>query len=371
MKKLILFILFFSIVCYAQSTNTPNMNLPVPIPGVTPGPQWAQDINSSFILIDQHNHTPGFGVQIPPAGLNINTALSFQNNSAIALQASVYQPQATYSTDYGVHVEGVDLYYVDGNGNDIKLTSGGTVNATSSGIASGTATASFNAGVLVVNANTNTPANIQAGSILLGNNAANSKYLTLSPPAAMGANFTLTLPNIPGSQSFMAIDASGNMSGYAAVSGGITGSNIASATVTRANQVAVGQQVSSSSGNFTTTNSSLTAVTNLSVTITTSGRPVILMLQPASTNGSRFGAFESGSGDLSFNYAFARGGTAIGGWTATGQSGPDSADQTPGGGSPIYMDAVSAGTYTYTFLISTSGVGTAFCRGMLLVAYEL
>lgn len=237
MKKFILAMALFSLFVFAQVNNSPNMNLPIPIPGQTSGPQWAQDINASLTLIDQHNHTPGQGVQIPPAGLNINTNLSFSNNSATNLQASVYTPQGSYSTNYGVHVEGVDLYYVDGNGNDIKMTAGGTVNATSSGISSGTATASFVAGVLVVNSASNTPANIQAGSYLMGNNLASSKLLTLQPPNAMAANYSVTLPSLPASQSFMAVDTSGNMTGYAPVSAGLTGANIAANTISGSNLI--------------------------------------------------------------------------------------------------------------------------------------
>ena len=43
---------------------------------------------------------------------------------------------------------------------------------------------------------------------------------------------------------------------------------------------AKGVQISSSSSTFSTTSLSPTDVTNLSVTITTTGRPVLLMLQP-------------------------------------------------------------------------------------------
>ena len=86
--------------------------------------------------------------------------------------------------------------------------------------------------VLVVNANTNKPANIQAGSILLGNNITSSNYLTLQPPAAMAANYPLTLPSTPVATSFMQLDTSGNMSASVSVSLGITSSNIANGTIT-------------------------------------------------------------------------------------------------------------------------------------------
>lgn len=202
--------------------------------GTDSGLTIEQNYNANVSVIDGHNHTSGSGVQIPPAGLNINAALTFNNQSATNLQSVVFTPQTSLSTLDALYVIGGDLYYNDGSSNVIQMTAGGSVNATSSGIASGSATASFVSSVLVVNAAANTPANIQVGSVLLGNNSAGSHYLTLSPPSAMAADFSLTLPSIPAAQQFLSIDTSGNIAGYANVSGGIQTSNIASQAITTA-----------------------------------------------------------------------------------------------------------------------------------------
>jgi microcystin-dependent protein len=166
-------------------------------------------------IIDQHNHAPGSGVQINPSGLLINSDLTFGNNNLTNVRSVRFQSQPSaldLPTDLGcIYESGVDLWYNDGNGNQIKITAGGVVNATSSGISSGTASASFSSGVLVVNAAPNTPADIQVASVLLGNNVVNSKYLTLSPPPSMAANFTITLPTLPASTSLLTIDNSGNV----------------------------------------------------------------------------------------------------------------------------------------------------------------
>ena len=50
----------------ANVTLSPNMNLPVPVVGQDPGPDWANNINSSLGILDQHDHTPGKGIQIVP-----------------------------------------------------------------------------------------------------------------------------------------------------------------------------------------------------------------------------------------------------------------------------------------------------------------
>lgn len=218
-----------------NTTISPNMGLVVPTVGVDPGPDWGNNLNASLIIVDGHNHSPGQGIQITPAGMSINSDLPFGNNNAINLRSVRFQVQGSAisgAADLGcLYLTGADLWFNDENGNQIQMTAGGTVNATSSGISSGSATASFVGGVLVVNAAANTPANIQGASLLLGNNVASSKYLTLSPPNSMVANYQLNLPNLPSSTSFLTLDTSGNIVGSIPTNQGITGSNLAGNTI--------------------------------------------------------------------------------------------------------------------------------------------
>ena len=203
-----------------MATISPNMNLIVPVAGVDTGLVWEQSTAADLSIIDGHDHSTGKGVPITPAGLNISSDLSFNGNQATTLKAVAYQAQGSLSTLLSTYVVGADLYYNDGSGNAIQITKSGSVNATSSGISSGTASASFVAGVLVVNSAPLTPANIQAGSILLGNNVANSKFLTLSPPSAMAANYTVTLPALPAvNNSFVTMDTSGNLRAVTTIDG--------------------------------------------------------------------------------------------------------------------------------------------------------
>jgi microcystin-dependent protein len=187
------------------------MNLPVPSVGAEPGPQYSQDVNNSLSIIDGHTHNLGSGVQITPSGLDINASLPM-NNNILAGPASVQFTVQTSdpATGGSIYVKGVDLYYEDVSGNIVRITSTGTVNATSSGIASGTATASFVGGVLVVDSASNTPGNIQAGSILIGNNVAASNFVTVQAQSSLGSNYTLTLPTIPSSTLPVVLDSSGN-----------------------------------------------------------------------------------------------------------------------------------------------------------------
>lgn len=260
--KFLINIFLFSTFASAQVTISPNMNLPVPIPGITPGPSWAADINASFIQIDSHNHSFGQGVQIQPNGININADLSFNSNNATALRTARFTAQGTPITsappDIGaLYVSGNELYYNDvSGGNQVKITTNGSVNSGAgsiTGLPSGTASASFSAGTFIWQSATNTAANMDARNYILRNSTANSKGLTLSPPPAMASNISETLPQIPGSTSFMVMDSSGNMSTPTVYP--LTSAGIASATITSANLAGATRQMTSqvftSSGTFT------------------------------------------------------------------------------------------------------------------------
>lgn len=364
-----------------MSTLTPNMNLIESTVNVDSGLNWETNLNASLTIIDGHNHSPGYGVQINPAGININSSLSFNNNSAIALQASVFTQQLSLSTLNAVYVKSDgNLYYNDGAGNSIQITTGGTVNATSSGISSGSATASFVSSVLVVNAASNTPANIQGGSILLGNNTPASKFLTLAPPAAMAANFTLTLPSTPAQTNVVTLDSSGNFSSttWNAVGQNMTatGANAIAASRTRAtgSTVAIGGvATSSSSGLFTTSSTSYVNATNLTVTISTSGRPVFVGLISDGVGSSSFINVGTTGPTGTANFAILNGSTIVGSHTlATSASGVSSVGVTVPSSALWHIDFPAAGTYTYKIQArSPAGTATAEVFNSILTAYEL
>lgn len=117
-------------------TTLPNMNLAQPGILTEPGPTWAGDLNADLALIDAHNHTSGKGVQVPSAGLNINANLPFNNNAptgmAYATLNAAAAPVPTSTILNSVYVAQVsgrnELFYQDGNGINVQLTSTGAVN---------------------------------------------------------------------------------------------------------------------------------------------------------------------------------------------------------------------------------------------------
>jgi hypothetical protein len=204
--------------------NTPNMNLLQPVVGVDSGLTWENAANANATTVDQHSHAPGLGIQIQPSGINISADLPFGGNNATFLRSTRFVAQSSPisgSLDSGcLYVSGVDLYYnpVGTPGSPIQITSGGQVNATSSGLVSGTNTASFVSSTLVVNQSAGTPGNIQAGSILIGNNIASSNFVTVSAPTALASSYAFTLPTaLPGATVVLSLTSSGQV-----VTGGAT-----------------------------------------------------------------------------------------------------------------------------------------------------
>lgn len=234
----------------AFTTTSPNMLLTLPVVNQEPGPLYASDVNTSLGLIDSHDHSLNKGVQITPAGMNITSDLTFIGNNAIALRSVRFSSQsATLSgaQDLGcLYVVGNELYYNDFlEGHLIQITNNGSVNAGAGSITGLGAGGSFpNAAAIYnginstfvwqSNSTNSTPANLDCASIFLRNLSAGSFYYEISPPT-LASNVSVVLPQLPVAQSFLTIDASGNITTPIPYTGGITGSNIAATTITAAN----------------------------------------------------------------------------------------------------------------------------------------
>lgn len=199
--------------------SSANMGLPIPVVGVDPGPDYALNLNNCQTIIDSHDHSVGKGVQITPAGLNINSDLSLSINNLIMARSLRLAPQAnpfSSGSDVGCLYElGVDLYYIDGNGNQVRITQSGAIVGTPGSISGLTspASASYNGGsdTFVWQSDVNTPANMDFGAAIFRNVSASSNGVTVQPISGLGSNYTLTLPTVPNVKSIMALDTSGNI----------------------------------------------------------------------------------------------------------------------------------------------------------------
>jgi len=125
----------------------------------------------------------------------------------------------------------------------------------------------------------------------------------------------------------------------------------------------VGQQVSSSTGAFTTSSGSFVDVTNATVTITTTGRPVVLSLQPdgdVSNPGALIGAGTNGSAAR-----ILKDGTAIANYSLAALALYQ--------GWMLIDAAPSAAAHTYKLQVQNAfgATGNTLVTRMVLVAYEL
>jgi hypothetical protein len=134
--------------------------------------------------------------------------------------------------------------------------------------------------------------------------------------------------------------------------------------VARSNLPAVGQQVSASSALFSTTSAALVDVTNLSVTITTTGRPVVLALQSDGSGSDSSLQVPNGQSAI---VRILRDASVVGDWMVSNQ-GTTFAHALPG---VVALNAPAAGTYTYKVQASVTGGATLWVRRLVLVAYEL
>ena len=109
--------------------------------GTTSGPQWATDLNTSLDAIDGHDHSTGKGIRITPAGININADLEFNQNSATELKNVIFDSSVTAATTaYSVYQASGNLYWRNGSGTAVQITTGSAVNAGSGSISGMTST---------------------------------------------------------------------------------------------------------------------------------------------------------------------------------------------------------------------------------------
>lgn len=384
----------------ANYTIDPNMGFANPTPGEDPGPDYAINQSNTNTIIGAHNHSPGNGVPITPDGMNITTDLSFNSNNLLAVKTvnffALSSPLAGLAPDLGcIYVAGNELYYNDEVGNVVQITNLGAVNSGAgsiTGLPSGTASASYSSGNqrFVWQSATSTAADMDGGSVILREKIASANGVTLSSPLALAADYEIFFnAALPGAYSFLEMDTAGNISytvpdnstievssGVLQVkAGGITNVQIAPGTITPANLGPLNYQVSPSttSSGLTSATSYLTLPTffgNFEVTITTGGRPVMLMIQ---SDGSGNDASILGqTSNASAYYRWFRDGTTnVGsGFMLLNNSGtyalfPNTFQMVD------YSVSGVPGTYTYEFQMHTLGGQTVGIQYVVIFAYEM
>lgn len=232
-----------------MAVTTASMFLTIPTVGTTVGPDYALNVNADLSLIDSHDHSLGRGVQIQPSGININTDFSMNSNDltnvgGITFTALGSNPTTIQHLYVSPGVETPlteDLWFNDGNGNQVQITNNGLVNATIASLPG----QSYAAGTFFwkQGAGSTTPANFDIGSITIRPNVAATTFgVRLTPPAGITSQYDIALPLLPASQSIMTIDNSGTITtpdvwpitNSSIAVGTITGNRLVNQTITAA-----------------------------------------------------------------------------------------------------------------------------------------
>lgn len=182
------------------------MNLTLPVPGTTTGPAWASQLITALNTIEEHDHSTGGGPRITVAGLSINSDLTFGGYNATNLLSTRYSEQSASlagGSDVGcVYNVAGDLYWNNGDGTAVKITSGIGLNAASIGgiggdYATSTASASYSDALntFIWTSDTAISANMDIGEVTLRQEGLASAFgVTLKSPNSLASDYDVTFP---------------------------------------------------------------------------------------------------------------------------------------------------------------------------------
>lgn len=203
----------------------PNTGIQIPSVGADIG-VWDDILNNCWENYDEHDHTPGKGLRIPSAALNINADVAWGGKAINALGKAAFAaiaPLAAGSITLFVSNADNELYWRTSAGVNVKLTLGTSINTTLVGGIVGDYTA-VGAEVAFDDGNDRytfkqqgapkTWARIACGDVrIYETGTSESVYVGHKAPAALAASYDVTWPvAAPASSAFMMMDAAGIVS---------------------------------------------------------------------------------------------------------------------------------------------------------------
>lgn len=378
-------------------STTPYMNLLLPIPTVTLGPLYANELNNALTFVDSHNHTAGQGVPVPAIGLNINADLPINGNNLTIIRSSRYQdqpsPLSLVSDITCIYSSGGNLYWNNASGAQVQITAGAALNAASIGGIGGDYTTSGASLFYLTLTKTfyftqaaNTAANLDGGSVTIREPVLNAKGITLASPTALAADYSITLPTgLPAFTGIVTMTSSGNLAAIDAAdetsltqvagilsikTGGVTQDKLAPRP-TGTTVGAGGVGISAGSGSVVNGSTSY-ATAGIPVTITTTGRPVFVGIIADGDSESFLELNASSAVSQDASIAFVRDLVVVNSQRILSYSGNTSTSWPASSFSMI--DPIGAGTYTYNLSskINISGGGRSLTlQSIKLIVYEL
>lgn len=206
-------------------TSTANMSLTLGVSGYggNTEQEWANLINQALTALDAHNHATGSGVQVPTAGMNINANLSFNSYEATGLKTSAYTSQsASLASTFKscVYVVNGNLYFNNGSGSAVQVTTGTAVNVGGTGTISGmsgTAAVAFDgSAIFSFSRSSGVYADLAvSGMRLYHSTTGAANALTMGVASNLTTAYSILFPNqtpsAAGGDIFPELDTSGNV----------------------------------------------------------------------------------------------------------------------------------------------------------------
>lgn len=115
--------------------STTYMNIDLPVPSVTEGPEWAEAVNTAVETIDAHDHSPGKGTPVPASGISIDADLTLNSNKLTDVTSVNLDSQSSSlaaSNVQAVYSVNGDLYYNNSSGTPVQITQGNSIASASS-----------------------------------------------------------------------------------------------------------------------------------------------------------------------------------------------------------------------------------------------
>jgi hypothetical protein len=195
------------------------MLLPIPTPSQTGGPQYALDELSCFNKIDAHDHSNNKGAPIALSSLTVSQDLSMEGYGLTSLKYVQFSNQTTIQGAGSLYMLNNELYFKDGtNTYNVQITNNGSVNVSGQvgfvGLPSGTASATYIPALSTFKyeSSTNVAATLDVGPLKLNNLAPTSKYVLVSSPVGLAANYNLTLPtSLPAATKIVQLSSTGTL----------------------------------------------------------------------------------------------------------------------------------------------------------------
>jgi microcystin-dependent protein len=114
--------------------NTPNMLLDLPDVTVTPGPEWADKLNTALEIVDDHDHTGDKGKKVPISGVDINQDLDMQQLEIVDTKAVNFKNlSSTLSGALNVnkfHIVSGNVWFTNSGGTPVQITDGNSIVST-------------------------------------------------------------------------------------------------------------------------------------------------------------------------------------------------------------------------------------------------